>query len=45
VGSGVAVFTGKVLVEQLIFKLDDRCSNNQAEHLAIVKTLEVIEMQ
>jgi len=45
VGSGVAIFTGKVLAEQLIFKLDDRCSNNQAEHLAILKALEVIEMQ
>ena len=45
VGSGVAVFTGKVLAEQLKFKLDDRCSNNQAEQLAIVKALEVIEMQ
>jgi ribonuclease HI len=45
VGSGVAVFTGKVLEEQLKFKLDDRCSNNQAKQLAIVKALEVIEMQ
>ena len=45
VGSGVAVFTGKVLTEQLKFKLDNRCSNNQAEQLAIVKALEVIESQ
>jgi ribonuclease HI len=45
VGSGVALFTRKVLAEQLKFKLDDRCSNNQAEHLAIVQALEVIEMQ
>jgi ribonuclease HI len=45
VGSGVAVFTGKVYAEQLKFKLDNRCSNNQAEQLAIVKALEVIEMQ
>ena len=43
VGSGVAIFTGKVLTEQLKFKLDDRCTNNQAEQLAIVKALEVIE--
>jgi ribonuclease HI len=43
--SGVAVFTGKVLTEQLKFKLDDRCSNNQAEQLAIVKALEVLKMQ
>jgi len=45
VGSGFAVFTGKVLAEPLKFKLDDRCSNNQAEQLAIIKALEVIEMQ
>jgi ribonuclease HI len=45
VGTGVAVFTWKLLAEQLKFKLDDRCSNNQAEQLAIVKELEVIEMQ
>jgi ribonuclease HI len=45
VGSGVAIFTVKVLTEQLKFKLDDRCTNNQAEQLAIVKALEVIETQ
>jgi len=43
VGSGVAVFRGRVLMEQLKFKLDNSCSNNQAEQLAIVKELEVIE--
>jgi hypothetical protein len=41
VGSGVAVFTGKFLTEQLKLKLYNRCSNNQAEQLAIVKALEV----
>jgi len=45
VGSGVAVFTWKVLTEQLKFKLDNRCCNNQAEQLAIIKALEVIESQ
>jgi hypothetical protein len=44
-GPGVAVFTGKVLMEQLKFKLDNRCSNSQAEQLTIVKALEVIESQ
>jgi ribonuclease HI len=43
-GSGVAVFRGKVLEEQLKFRLDNRCSNNQAEQLVIVKALEVIKM-
>ena len=45
VGSGVAIFTGKVFTEQLKLKLDDRCTNNQAEQLAIVKALEVTEKQ
>jgi len=34
-----------VLTEQLKFKLDYRRSINQAEHLAIVKALEVIETE
>jgi len=45
VGSGVAIFAGMVLKDQLIFKLDRRCSIKQAEHLAIVKALEVIEKE
>jgi ribonuclease HI len=43
VGSGVAVFVGKELQAQLKFKLDNKCSNNQAEQLAIAKVLEVID--
>jgi hypothetical protein len=43
VGSGVAIFAGKELAAQLKFKLDKKCSNNQAEQLAIVKALEAIE--
>jgi len=45
VGSGVAIFAGMVLTEQLIFKLDYRRSINQAEHLTIVKAPEVIETE
>jgi len=41
VGSGVVIFVGKELAVQLKFKLDNRCSNNQAEQLAISKALEV----
>ena len=44
-GSGVAVFTGEVLEEKFKFRLDNGCINNVAEQLAIVKALEVIEMQ
>jgi len=43
VGSGVAIFVGKILVVQQKFKLDNRCSKNQAEQLAILKALEAIE--
>jgi ribonuclease HI len=42
-GLGVAVFTGQELMEQLKFKLENRCSNNQAEQRAILKALEAIE--
>jgi ribonuclease HI len=45
VGSGVAVFTWKEPKEQLKFKLDSRCTSNQAEKLAIVKALEVTGME
>jgi ribonuclease HI len=45
VGLGFAVFTERVLREQLKFKLDNRCSNNQSKQLAILKALEVIETQ
>jgi len=43
VGSGVAIFVGKELKAQLKFKLDNRCSNNQAEQLAVAKAPEVID--
>ena len=43
VESGVAIFVGKELAVQLKFRLDNICSNNQAEQLAIAKALEVIQ--
>ena len=43
VGSGVAIFAGNELATQLNFKLDKKCSNNQAEQRAVVKVLEEIE--
>jgi len=39
VGSGVIIFVGKELAVQLKFKLDNKCSNNQAEQLAILRHL------
>jgi hypothetical protein len=44
VGSGVAIFTGKELVTQLKYKLENGCSNNRAKQLAIAKAVEAIEM-
>jgi ribonuclease HI len=38
----VAKFDGKELAVQLKFKLDNKCSNIQAEQLAILKAIEVI---
>ena len=43
VGSGVAIFVQQKLAVQLQFRLGIRCSNNQAEQLAILKALEAIE--
>jgi len=45
VGAGVAMFSGNDLVTMLICRLDSRCSNNQAEQLAITKALEALEKQ
>jgi hypothetical protein len=42
VGSGVALYIGTDLALQEKFKLDNRCSNNQAKQLAITKALEAI---
>ena len=42
VGMGVALFIGTNLALQYKFKLDNNCSNNQVEQLAIIKALEAI---
>jgi len=41
VGSGVAIFADGSLTHQLLYKLAEKCSNNQAEQLAIVKALKI----
>ena len=43
VGAGAVVFKGSELVAKVQQKLENRCSNNQAEQLAILKVLETIE--
>lgn len=40
VGPGVAIFIENDLIRKLMLKLDNRCSDNQAEQLAVVKALE-----
>jgi hypothetical protein len=42
VGAGIAIFIQNELAHQLRYTLHNRCSNNQAEQLAIVKALEKI---
>jgi ribonuclease HI len=43
VGARVAIFIQNKLAHHLRFALHNKCSNNQAEQLAIVKALETIE--
>jgi len=43
VGSGTAIYILNKLTHQIKHKLHDRCSNNQAEQMAIVKALQAIE--
>ena len=41
VGAGVAIFSSNKPTARYKFKLDHRCSNNQAEQLAILKAMEL----
>ena len=43
VGSGIAVYAGSNLIAIQMYRLNGRCSNNQAEQLAILKALECIQ--
>ena len=43
VGSGIAIFKDSKLIDTKKYKLNGRCSNNQAEQLAIRKTLENLQ--
>ena len=40
VGAGIAIFIDGNLTFQLRYNLAEKCSNNQAEHLAMAKALE-----
>ena len=43
VGSGIAVFADSNLKTTLRYRLSERCTNNQAEQMAILKALEYIQ--
>jgi len=43
VGSGIAIFLDNSLSTCLKYRLNERCSNNQAEQMAILKALEYIQ--
>jgi ribonuclease HI len=43
VGAGIAIFIDGEIEQQLKYKLNNDCSNNQAEQLAITKALEAID--
>ena len=42
VGVGIAIFIGNELREKIMVKLDNRCSCNQTEQLAILKASESV---
>jgi len=43
VGAAGVIFVNGKLVNQLKFKLHGHCANNQAEQIAVLKTLEKLE--
>jgi len=44
VGSGVVILKGSDIIARQKLKLENRCSNNQAEQLAIHKALQEIDL-
>jgi len=43
VGTGIAIYKSIVLIKSLRYKLNNSCTNNQAEELAILKALQHIQ--
>ena len=43
-GSGVVIYKGRDIIARKKVKLAKRCSNNQAEQVAILKALEEIDL-
>jgi ribonuclease HI len=42
-GAGIVIYANKILRTKLNYRLSEHCSNNQAEQLAILKTLEYFQ--
>jgi len=42
-GAGVVIFLDNNIIETMQYRLNERCSNNQAEQMAILKALEYIQ--
>jgi len=40
VGAGVAIYSEKLVLKKCKYRLQNHCSNNQAEQIAILKALE-----
>ena len=41
VGAGIAVFRSCNQIKSLKYRLNKRCTNNEAEHLAVLRALEI----
>jgi len=43
VGAGVVTFVDSSIIKTMQYRLNERCNNNQAEQMAILKALEYIQ--
>jgi len=43
VGDGIVIFLDSNLLTTMQYRLNERCTNNQAEQMAVLKALEYIE--
>ena len=43
VGAGVVIFLDNYLIKTMQYRLNERCTNNQAEQMAILKALEYVQ--
>ena len=43
VGAGVVIFLDNNIIKTIQYRINERCSNNQAEQMAILKVLDYIQ--